>query len=72
MIGISTVTLNQATITAALQKYFTEVVFDASQLARITKVEPKGGQYNSDNWTYEVTIDSRAEEPHTPDRTGQE
>ena len=66
MKGITKIILNQETVEAAVQDYFRKC-FDASQLATVTKIEPKD---DYGKWTYTVTIDSglsaacKAEEEH--------
>lgn len=55
MKGVTELKINQETMIAAIQKYFIEVVFDASQLARVVDVIPNG---TYPPLTYTVTIDS--------------
>lgn len=57
MKGTTKLELNQATMIAAIQKYFTEEVFDASQLARVIDIEA-----DPDNNIYMVTIDSEPQQ----------
>lgn len=60
MKGITRLVLNQETIIAALQKYFTEDIFDANQLAEVTNVEPSSiyDAHGVSTWEYAVTVDS--------------
>ena len=53
MKGEFTVEVNAETMKAALQKYFIEVVFDASQIARIVSIEPEN--LYSVGWKYKVS-----------------
>ena len=64
MKGITKITLNQETVIAAIQQYFTTSVFDASQLARVTDVLPESCYVNGVSaWQYVVTTDSAEAQP---------
>lgn len=59
MNGRVTIKINQETMIAALQKYFTTVVFDASQIATVVDVEEE--ENDDGDKEYVVSIDASVE-----------